>query len=324
MTSGAETTADATSALDALDWGAARARADALLARTTRFRVAGGSPGVELAALDFGGDGPLVVMHHANGFCGAVLAPVAAGLRDRFRVVALDARGHGDSTSVPPAPLGELPDPYDWDLLGRDARHAIEGVLAHTGHDRVHLGIGHSFGGALLLRAAAALGDAVAGLLLCDPVILPPMSPEARASRRAANPLSAASRRRRDRWPDFATAWEHCRARPFFRTFTPEALALYVGEALRETDGGEVALKCDREVEAAVFDRGPASGWSVDVSGVRGRVVFVHARRGNFSADYYREVARPMADARVLSEDLDHLFPLEVPERVVALVDERF
>ena len=61
MTSGAETAADEASALDALDWAAARARADALLAGTTRFRVPGGSPGVELAALDFGGDGPLVV-----------------------------------------------------------------------------------------------------------------------------------------------------------------------------------------------------------------------------------------------------------------------
>ena len=42
--------------------------ADAILADVIRRRVSLAS-GLEIALLDFGGDGPLALLHHANGFC---------------------------------------------------------------------------------------------------------------------------------------------------------------------------------------------------------------------------------------------------------------
>ena len=67
-------------------WAKARDGARALLEGTERFRVPGASPDVELSALDFGGEGPLILMHHPNGFCGATLAAAAGSLpRDRAR-----------------------------------------------------------------------------------------------------------------------------------------------------------------------------------------------------------------------------------------------
>ena len=70
--------------------------------------------GVEIALLDWGGDGPLALLHHANGFCKGTLALVAAPLRPHFRVVAMDARGHGDSTP------GSGDDPYAWAAFAGD------------------------------------------------------------------------------------------------------------------------------------------------------------------------------------------------------------
>jgi pimeloyl-ACP methyl ester carboxylesterase len=55
------------------------------------------SRGIELALVDWGGDGPLALLAHANGFCADVLGPLAERLRARFHVVGFDARGHGDS-----------------------------------------------------------------------------------------------------------------------------------------------------------------------------------------------------------------------------------
>jgi hypothetical protein len=49
-------------------------------------RVPGSQPGIEIAVLDWGGSGPLALLHHANGFCAGLWDAVAAGLRGRFRV----------------------------------------------------------------------------------------------------------------------------------------------------------------------------------------------------------------------------------------------
>ena len=41
---------------------------------------------------------PLALLHHANGFCGGMWALVVEALGDDFHCLALDARGHGDSS----------------------------------------------------------------------------------------------------------------------------------------------------------------------------------------------------------------------------------
>jgi len=289
-----------------------------MLEGVTRRRVEGASPEVELALLDWGGEGDLVVLHHANGFCAATMAPIAKALSDRFRVVSIDARGHGDSTSVPPS--GE-PDPYAWQTLAADLENAVRELLSLTGQERVSLAIGHSFGGALMLRAAIANPSHFERLLLCDPVILPPL-PDPHKAPSASNVLSESTRKRRDRFPSREEAFRHCRSRDLFANFTPEALALYVGEGMAETAEGDVALKCDREAEAAVFGGGGESRLIEGVERVRAEVVLVHAQRGNFSLEYYEEVASRMTRARVVCLDTGHLFPLEEPERVLKLVDE--
>jgi len=61
-------------------------------------RVSVGQGGVEMQVLEWGDDGPLALLHHANGFCAATWGVVAERLRPHWRVVAIDARGHGNSS----------------------------------------------------------------------------------------------------------------------------------------------------------------------------------------------------------------------------------
>ncbi len=296
-------------------WEAGRA----CLAGARRIRVEGASPEVEIAGLDWGGQGDLILMHHANGFCAATLAPIAQALRDRYRVVSIDGRGHGDSTPVPP---GGDPDPYAWQTLAADVRGATRRILERTGHARVALAVGHSFGGALLLRAASLEPADFARLLLCDPVVLPPIAPRDRRDPPKSSGLAAATRRRRDRFPSREAAFEHCRSRRLFADFTPEALALYVGEGMRETGEGDLALKCDREIEAAIFDGGGTDELIGEVESVSAEVVFLHAQRGNFSRAFYETVSARMPRARVESVAAGHLFPLEQPHLVIERIEE--
>src|SRR2546429_6246435 len=53
---------------------------------------------VDLAHDDVG-DGPVVVLVHGHPFNRGMWAPQLAALRDRFRVIAPDLRGYGDSRS---------------------------------------------------------------------------------------------------------------------------------------------------------------------------------------------------------------------------------
>lgn len=289
------------------------------LERATRRRVPGSSPDVEISLLDWGGEGELVFLHHANGFCAATLAPIANALSDRYRVVAMDARGQGDSTSV--EPTGN-PNPYSWEQMAADLQAAVHGILEITGRDRVELAIGHSFGGALILYAAESEPALFGNILLCDPVIVEPAGSGERQSPPRGMDLATLARKRRDRFPTRSAAFEHFRPRRLFENFPPEVLALYVGEGIGPTPDGDFALKCKPEVEAAVFSNAAMSDLFTNADKVSADVTFLHAERGNFSRETYNALAGRMPSARVEGLDVGHLFPLEEPERVLAIVDE--
>lgn len=89
---------------------------------------------VRLNYLDWGGDGPPLVLIHGIANSPHIFDDLAPLLRDRFRVVAYARRGHGQSD----APAG----PYDRDVLVSDLVH----LLDHLKIERTHL-LGWSMGG---------------------------------------------------------------------------------------------------------------------------------------------------------------------------------
>ncbi len=60
--------------------------------------------GVNLNYLDWGGDGPALVMIHGIGDDPHIFDDLASLLHDRFRIIAYARRGHGLS-DAPPGPL---------------------------------------------------------------------------------------------------------------------------------------------------------------------------------------------------------------------------
>jgi lipase len=100
---------------------------------------------------------PLVCLHGVTSH-GRHFGPLAERLAERFHVVALDLRGHGDSLWEPP-----------WSL----EQHVAD-VLAAAPPGRCSW-LGHSFGGRVAYETAAAAPDRVERLVLLDPAIrLPP------------------------------------------------------------------------------------------------------------------------------------------------------
>jgi pimeloyl-ACP methyl ester carboxylesterase len=277
-----------------------------------RRRVTLPGSGIELALLDWGGPGPLALLHHANGFCAAVWGPVAEGLRELFRVVAIDARGHGDSAKP------EGPDAYAWSRYAEDVLGVAEWCVAEQGQPRVALGIGHSFGGTALIGAAARRPELFERLLLVDPVI-PARGVAGRSqSRSSGNRLADYARRRRAVWPSRAAVLEAWRGKDFFAEWDPRALALYVEAGFRDRPDGSVELACPGEVEAAIFEGGGAYAQPFeDARRVRAPTCILWATRGNFAREVYEDLAATLPDGRVEDVPAGHLVPMTHPGLVV-------
>jgi len=284
-------------------------RARALLASAAPRRLALDGRGVEIALLDFGGAGPLALAHHANGFCKGMWAEVADLLRGRVRLVAMDARGHGDSSR--PEGAGA----YAWREFALDLAAVAGRLVAESGRP-LALGIGHSFGGTSLLGAEAGAPGRFERLLLLDPVVPPPRAdaPPERAAH--VESMVDAARRRRADWPSREEARAWFAERSLFAAWRPEALDLYVLDGLRERPGGGVELKCPGAVEGAVFDAGGDADVPAWARGLAPPALWLWAERGNFPLPTYQALAASMRAARVEPAPAGHLIPMERPDLV--------
>jgi pimeloyl-ACP methyl ester carboxylesterase len=120
--------------------------------------------GVRLAVEEAGpGDGtPVVLLHGLTATRRYVVMGSKALERDGHRVIAYDARGHGQSSPAP------TPDAYGYDELARD----LLAVMDACGLERAVLA-GASMGAHTLLRAALHAPERVAGVVVVTPAFDP-------------------------------------------------------------------------------------------------------------------------------------------------------
>jgi pimeloyl-ACP methyl ester carboxylesterase len=277
--------------------------------------------GVEIALLEWegaaahGDDRPLALLHHANGFCAAVWGLVADELKRYYRVFAMDARGHGDSSK----PKGE--GLYHWTFFGQDVAAVAQRLCTEHGRDRIALGLGHSLGGTSILMASARRPELFERSVLVDPVIRPPAgdadNPEASSH---VSSLAEGARNRREVWPDRAAARDKWRGKDLFTDWDPRALELYLAEGLRDRPDGRVELKCPGAVEAAVFEAGGAADLWALASKVVTPTLLLRAAGGNFSASLYENLIERMANGTLGVIEAGHLAVMERPDLVVECV----
>jgi pimeloyl-ACP methyl ester carboxylesterase len=102
-------------------------------------------PAVDIA-FERTGSGPPLVLVHGITENHHSWDPLVPALAERFDVVAVDLRGHGDSAKVPPFDVGTLTED-------------VAALTAHLGLQRPHL-VGHSLGGVVVSALAAAVDPA--------------------------------------------------------------------------------------------------------------------------------------------------------------------
>ena len=115
---------------------------------------------VTLAFARTGGAKPPMLLLHGLAASGACWTPVARAFADRFDVIMLDARGHGDSSAPPHG--------YGYEDHVRDVISVIDGL-----HLEAPVLVGHSMGGMTAALVASRYPN-VARVVLADPTFLTP------------------------------------------------------------------------------------------------------------------------------------------------------
>jgi len=256
-------------------------------------------------------DHPLLIAH-ATGFNAASYRPMAEALAPDFDVWAFDARGHG----LTPAVTGEA---VDWDRYGDDAETALDHLTAGS---RV-IGFGHSMGGAALLVAADRQPARFAGLVLFEPIVMPPAVREQVGS----TGLAAGARKRRRRFDSRAAASANFASKPPMQAFDPAALRGYVDEGFRPVDpaapDGPVELSCAPDHEADTFEASARHRLWERLAGIEVPVAVIVGRTddGEMPAELAPQVAAELPAGELLRHpELDHFGPFVHPGAVAEIV----
>ncbi len=267
--------------------------------------------GVEIATHDLGGRGAPLVLAHAAGLHGLVLAPLARELAEDFHCVSFDHRGHGD-TRLPPGHQ------LDWYGLAEDVLGVVDGLGLGCPY-----GFGHSSGGTAVLMAEQARPGTFSAIYCYEPVIVPADPPLGRDD---DSWLAAHARRRRTTFSSRGDACRHYGSKPPMDALDPEALRAYVDHGFEDAAHGGVRLKCSPEDEATVYEMATAHDAYARLSQVTCPVTVACGARSEGCtperAGCHAERLRA-GSAEVLA-DVAHLGPLEQPRRVASSIRSFF
>ncbi|MGE0385732.1 MAG: alpha/beta fold hydrolase [Gammaproteobacteria bacterium] len=276
--------------------------------RFARSRLHLPGRGITLSIIDFGGQGPLALLAHATGFCAALWEPVAVRLRERFHVLAYDARGHGDSDK----PADEHA--YGWSGFAEDYAAVARALATSAAVERVAVAIGSSIGGTSALAAAARDPRLFGAVVALDPVVIPERPSGTQPTRSA---LEDGALRRRNVFESRAAIRAKWRERGRFADWDPRALDLYLEHGFADRADGQVELKCPNVIEAAIYRRGVEFSIWAQIGHLRtpARIV-VAARQREMPAEIVESLAARSAAAELAHMDGTHLLPMVMPDRV--------
>ncbi len=254
--------------------------------------------GSRVAAYELGGSGDVLLIAHATGLCGAMYQLLADQLTHRFRVVALDFRGHGNSTGLPDTD-------YRWSRMAED----VVAVTEHIDAGPV-CGFGHSMGGAAQLLAEKMAPSTFRSLFLFEPIIFPDD-----IAKLGQNVMADAARRRRAVFESRAEVLYRYAGRSPFNRILAGFLAAYIDNGFADQPEGGVRLKCLPEVEAEVFENGQGSDLSaVQDLETRVAVAVGHEEPGPDPARLGPPLAAALSRGELIRYDhIGHFGPLQDP-----------
>lgn len=267
---------------------------------------------------DLGGDGAPLHFLHANGYPPECYQPLFAHLQNRHRVFGMKLR---------PLWEGQNKDDFqDWHPYSDDLLR----FLSDRGADPV-IGVGHSIGGIVTLRAALRDPDKFRALILLDPVFfVPPFLVgwnfiRAIGLGEKTHPLIPAARKRRREFDNLDVLFRSYRSKPIFRYLNDDSLKAYIaGITKPKADGGyELAYTPEWETHIYLTGLRDFDLWrglpNLDVP----TLIIRGAETDTFLPNAERLVKKKNPHIRVHTmQNATHILPLEYPREVAELIND--
>ena len=280
------------------------------------------------ATVDISMKSQALLFVHATGLHArcwdVVLNKLPSSLFEKYSVICVDVRGHGQST-----PINE---DVNWGSFGDD----IDGLVRSLNLRRV-LACGHSMGGHVVTRLACKDPVTYPGIALIDPVIF---APELYAHEQPTTRYDFV-RKRRPYFPspyDFLTRLS---TRPPYNSWHPQVLQDYCHYGLRPTadpqarlqPGQQYELCCAPQYEANVYGASTLKSNNLHAllplyPGVVD-ILRAPSKRADVASPFqlsptYEGLAKCFAAARLVEDrvvsELSHFIPMESPDTAAQLV----
>jgi pimeloyl-ACP methyl ester carboxylesterase len=254
---------------------------------------------VALRAWEWRGDGPAALLLHGIGNYGRYWDFFAGAIAGRLRLIATDARGHGESGK---ATNGYASQEFVADALAVLDALAIERALI----------VGHSMGGTHAIRLAAAHPERVERLVVVDAGPEPMREGSERARRLSLE------RPERFEYADEALAYLR-RTSP---GYSEEVYANRMRWLFRE-DAGGVVWRSSHDALASIMSRASRGTLWDGLRAIRCPVLLVRGTRSNvLSTDVAQRMITALAHGRLIEFDAGHNVPLDRPKELAEAVVE--
>jgi pimeloyl-ACP methyl ester carboxylesterase len=269
----------------------------------TLSREAADGNAVKLRVWERPGGVPATLLLHGIGNYGRYWDFFADAVAGRLRLIAPDARGHGES--------GKPVDAYAPEEFVADAVAVLDALKV----DRA-LVVGHSMGGTHAIRLAAADPDRVARLVIVDAGPEPMPAGAERARRLSLD------RPERFEYADEALAYLRRTSPGYSEEVYANRMRWLFGE-----DAGDLVWRSSREALASIMSSGRNDLWDA-LPAIRCPVLLVRGTRSNvLSSEVAQRMVKALMDGRLIELDAGHNValdrPRELADAVIAFARER-
>jgi len=264
--------------------------------------------GISVAAWDYPGIEPPILFFHCTGVCARIWDPVVARLEIQNRIIAPDARGHGDSGKP------RMPVEYTWRGFAED----VLAVADDLGLPDGVWAVGHSGGASAIVCAELMHPGRFAKVVLIDAIIAPPeFFPP-------AHPLAEKSRRRRHTFESRLGARQRLGNKPPMENWHPEALDAYIQHGFTDNPDGTVQLKCPGEIEAWVYEYGGVVNLYDRLEQMHAETLIVTGETSYMVEHAHHQHSHIPRAELITLPDTGHFIPQEKPEETAALISDWF
>lgn len=264
-----------------------------------------------MKSFDIGGTGKLLHFLHANGYPPDCYKPLLDLLKTQYHVFGMLLRPLWDNSK--PEEI------QDWKPFSDDLLQFL------TSYNEPVVGVGHSIGAIVTLRAALRDQSKFRALILIDPVLYIPafmvMHKITRVLRLGdpTRPLIAGTLRRRRHFDDLETVFKGYRTRRVFSYMSNESLQAYIEGIAKPSASGGFDLVFPPEWEAQIYRTGMRDFdiWR-NLPKLKVPTLFIRGAETNtFLKNAARSVKQKQPKVRVeVLEKSTHILPLERPKEV--------